>query len=56
MTATLKHQSLGTELRGIENGGVTHFRGIPYAHIPRRFAAAEKINEYPQDLDCTAFG
>ncbi|GKU07312.1 carboxylesterase [Fusarium langsethiae] len=56
MGATLKHLSLQTTLTGVETGGVTQFRGIPYGHIPLRFAAAEKINDYPRELDCTAFG
>lgn len=52
----LTHQSLRTALTGVESSGVTQFRGIPYGYIPRRFAAAEKIDKYPVELDSTAFG
>ncbi|XEV03042.1 hypothetical protein FSHL1_008329 [Fusarium sambucinum] len=54
--ATLKHHSLRTTLTGVETGGVTQFRGITYGHIPQRFAAAEKIHDYPAELNCTTFG
>ncbi|PTD08223.1 Lipase 1 [Fusarium culmorum] len=56
MVATLKHHSLQTTLTGVEANGVTQFRGIPYGHIPQRFTAAEKINGYPKELNCTTFG
>ncbi|KAJ4117505.1 hypothetical protein NW768_010868 [Fusarium equiseti] len=56
MRSILKHHSMGATLRGIDKDRVTQFRGIPYGHIPQRFAAAEKINEYPKELDCTTFG
>jgi carboxylesterase type B len=56
MVATLKHQSLQTTLTGVEKSGTTQFRGIPYGHMPRRFAAAEKLDQYPEELDCTEFG
>ncbi|OBS24495.1 hypothetical protein FPOA_05036 [Fusarium poae] len=56
MVSTLKHQSLRTTLIGVETGEVTQFRGIPYGQIPQRFAAAERIYDYPGELNCTAFG
>ncbi|KAF4990272.1 hypothetical protein FGRMN_8580 [Fusarium graminum] len=56
MVATLEHPSLRTTLTGVEDSVTTHFRGIPYGHIPRRFAAAEKLDEYPGELQCTAYG
>ncbi|SPJ70977.1 related to carboxylesterase [Fusarium torulosum] len=56
MVVVLRHQSLQTTLTGAEKSGTTQFRGIPYGHIPRRFAAAEKLDQYPEELDCTEFG
>ncbi|KAH7233624.1 Alpha/Beta hydrolase protein [Fusarium tricinctum] len=56
MVVTLRHQSLQTTLTGVDKSGTTQFRGITYGHIPRRFAAAEKLEAYPEELDCTAFG
>ncbi|KAF5680029.1 carboxylesterase [Fusarium heterosporum] len=56
MAATLEHPSLRTTLTGIEKSVTTHFRGIPYGYIPRRFAAAEKLDQYPSELQCTEYG
>lgn len=56
MAAILSHQPLQSILTGVERSGTTQFRGIPYGHIPRRFAAAEKLDQYPQELDCTVLG
>ncbi|KAJ4263527.1 hypothetical protein NW762_006346 [Fusarium torreyae] len=56
MTGTLIHNTLKTTLQGVETSGVTQFRGIPYGHIPRRFAAAERIQHLPTDVDYTEFG
>ncbi|KAM5383466.1 hypothetical protein ACJZ2D_002159 [Fusarium nematophilum] len=56
MTASLKHSSLRSTLRGVELSSVTQFRGIPYGRIPRRFAEAEIVEELSEQLDCTQFG
>lgn len=56
MVTTLEHQSLQTMLTGVDKSRTTQFRGIPYGRIPKRFAAAEKLDQYPEELDCTAFG
>ncbi|RGP77138.1 hypothetical protein FLONG3_4653 [Fusarium longipes] len=56
MNSVLKHHSLQATLTGVQTDEVTQFRGIPYGHIPLRFAVAEKIDEYPTELNCTAFG
>ncbi|KAF4456363.1 hypothetical protein F53441_1522 [Fusarium austroafricanum] len=56
MTFPLDHKSLQTTLVGVDDSHIIQFRGIPYGRIPRRFAAAEVIEKYPEQLDCTTFG
>ncbi|KAH7028149.1 Alpha/Beta hydrolase protein [Microdochium trichocladiopsis] len=62
MTVTLDHGSLGCVLRGAHDPtrGVVQFRGIRYATVPRRFAAAQRLDQpissSSETLDCTEFG
>ena len=56
MSSLLEHSTLHSTLQGVESPTVTQFRGIRYGHIPKRFAAAESIKDYPARLDCTQYG
>ncbi|CAK7218983.1 hypothetical protein SEUCBS140593_003739 [Sporothrix eucalyptigena] len=56
MAVSLKHVSLKSTLLGARGVDVVHFRGIPYAEIPKRFAASRRIAQMSSELDCRNFG
>lgn len=57
MEAQLKHASLNATLKGVRAGNVQHFRGVPYAHIPARFARSEPLDDWQgKEVECTDFG
>jgi len=61
MTTTLQHASLRTTLQGIQSTYddvlLSHFRGIPYGQIPKRYGAAVIHDSWDDgELDCTSFG
>jgi hypothetical protein len=62
MPPLLNHSSLHALLEGTEelcpNGiRLSHFRGIPYATIPRRFVKAQLVDDWQgEKLECSRFG
>ena len=62
MAPQIEHRTLRGKLEGVEvesHSGisVTHFRGIQYGRIPRRFAKPEMVDDWEnQAVDCTKFG
>ncbi|KAF4547483.1 Carboxylesterase-like protein 12 [Elsinoe fawcettii] len=56
--ASLKHPSLSTTFQGHRppSAPYTHYRGIPYATIPSRFADPQLQTTYPSSVDATSFG
>jgi para-nitrobenzyl esterase len=43
-------------IKGIQNGDINVYKGIPYANPPERFAPPEPVTPWEETLDCTEFG
>jgi len=61
MTPSLQHTTLNATLQGLEDSRysepVTHYRGIKYGTIPKRFAAPLPVETLGDDVVyCTTFG
>ncbi|KAH6980737.1 Alpha/Beta hydrolase protein [Ilyonectria sp. MPI-CAGE-AT-0026] len=54
--SSLKHESLGSTLTGVDLSSVVQFRGIPYGQISARFSPPEPVTTLPESLDCTNYG
>lgn len=56
-TIDLDAPSLGARLTGLESDGITHFRGVPYASVARRWTHSRALGSLDTaTFDATAFG
>lgn len=61
MGVTLKYSGLRVTFHGVEDtrygARIAHYRNIPYATIPKRFAKPHPVEHFNDDqLDCTNYG